>query len=131
MKTAIEILNDPNRFEQLSDGWIRDHAINKDWGPTSRKSINFKVAKKHCAFLGARLPEIKELQSLVDYQKYDQAIDKEAFKDTKSSWYWTNTPYAPDSGCAWCVSFYYGHVYNIRKDNTNYVRPVRDIESAQ
>jgi len=114
-----------SRFSLLDDGWILDRRLELEWGPTASKQMNLEEAKKHCASLGARLPEMHELHSLVDYKTYDPAIDKEAFKDTKSGWYWTATPYAPDADFAWCVSFRYGRVDGSREGYTLYVRPVR------
>ena len=76
-----------NRFKILRDGWIFDKALGIEWGPTSEKTMVWKDAKAYADKLGGRLPSVKELRSLVDYEKHDPCIDKDFFSDTKSSWY--------------------------------------------
>ena len=114
------------RFKKLSDGWVLDKALGIEWGPTQKKEMDWKDAKATCELLGGRLPTVKELRSLIDYEKHDPAIDKDFFSDTKSSWYWTSTECAWNkSGAAWVVYFGYGNVgYNF-KVSASYVRPVR------
>ncbi len=57
-----------------------------------------------------RLPDVRELQSIVDYGRYDPAIDPVfgAF----SSVYWSSTSGADFPDLAWSVSFYVGFVDN-------------------
>ena len=121
----LKLLRDPNRFKKLDDGWVRDMLCGLEWGPTADKTMTFKQAQDYCVKLGGRLPEVNELQSLVDYSKKDPAIDKDLFPDTKSSWYWTGTTHEVYSDCAWCVYVTNGYVVDINKDYVNYVRPVR------
>lgn len=118
------------RFAVVHDNWILDRSTGLEWGPTSKEQMNLEQAAAYCADQGGRLPTVKELFSLVDHDKYDPAIDKEIFSDTKSNWYWTATPYKGDSSYAWCVGFYDGGVSNDREDDTNYVRPVRASQCA-
>ena len=123
--TFIKLLRDPNRFRKLEDGWVRDSLLGIEWGPSSRESMTFKQAQAYCKKLKARLPEVNELQSLVDYTKYDPAIDTSIFADTVSNWYWSGTTHAGHSDYAWIVSFYNGFVNWYNKGYSNYVRPVR------
>lgn len=113
------------RFEVLEDGWIRDRQLGLDWGPSSEKRLDFEDAEKYCADKGGRLPTLRELHSLVDYEKYDPSIDKEVFKDQESSWYWTGTPVADGPDYAWIVNFRYGIVHYDHRGNSNCVRPCR------
>jgi len=72
-----------------------------------------------------RLPNVKELSSLVDRSRCYPAIDVAAFPATPSSWFWSSSPYAGGSYSAWLVSFYNCYVsYNFRF-NGNAVRLVR------
>ena len=124
--TFLSKLRDPNRFKKLPDDWVRDTMVGVEWGPSSDKYLTFSQAQEYCAKLGGRLPEVNELQSLVDYTKRDPAINKDLFPDTKSSWYWTGTELAGSASSAWCVYFFYGHVlYDSVKGDGGYVRPVR------
>jgi hypothetical protein len=121
----IKLLKDPNRFQKLEDGWVRDKLVGIEWGPSSKDEMNFAKAQQYCSKLGGRLPEVNELQSLVDHTKYNPSIDTNIFQDTLASWYWTGTQHAKYADCAWCVGFDYGGVGNGSKGLDNYVRPVR------
>lgn len=75
-----------------------------------------------------RLPNIKELQSLVEHRCSGAAINKTAFPNT-SELYWSSTPLPGnerDFALAWAVSFVYGDGDAGDGDDTNAVRLVRD-----
>ena len=72
-----------------------------------------------------RVPNIKELQSIVDNRITDPAIDPNAFPGTNSSSYWSATTYSLNSGSAWFVAFRTGAVSSSSKSVSNYVRCVR------
>ena len=82
-----------------------------------------------------RLPNVKELQSLIDFAFYRPALSNDAgtgkwlegnaFTGVQSNAYWTSTTYAANTGYAWGVSLYNGYVYDGHKSNTYYVWPVR------
>jgi hypothetical protein len=55
-----------------------------------------------------RLPNAKELRSIVDYERYQPAINLNYFSDTLSTPYWSSTTNAGDTGNAWVVGFYSG-----------------------
>ena len=76
-----------------------------------------------------RVPEIEELQTLVNFKAVNPSIDADLFPGTKSDWYWTNTAYAPSpSGYAWYVSFTYGYSdFDDRDDDDGFVRAVRSV----
>jgi hypothetical protein len=126
VKNFSETLHAADRFEKLSDGWVKDKLLGVDWAPTSDKSMVFKDAQKYCADLNGRLPSIEELQTVIDYREENPAIN-EIFADTKTDdWYWSGTTTDWNKGRAWCVYFFYGDVYfSGNKDDDGYVRPVR------
>jgi len=76
---------------------------------------------------GWRLPNVKELASLVDKTRTSPAIDTTAFPAAPSNGYWSSTPYAGNSGVAWFVDFYNGYVYDygLRNSYFFHVRLVR------
>lgn len=74
---------------------------------------------------GWRLPNVKELASLVDKTRTSPAIDTSAFPATPSNWYWSATPYAGYSGYAWYVYFGYGSVSHYTRLSNFHVRLVR------
>jgi hypothetical protein len=62
--------------------------------------------------VGWRLPNVRELQSIVDEsQTTVPAIDSSAFPGTPDNDYWTSSAYAPMSGQAWYVAFGDGVAY--------------------
>ena len=122
----LDKLTAPGRFFKRPDGWVRDNLLGLDWGPSSNEQMDYADAEKHCESLGGRLPELRELHSLVDYKQSNPAINKEFFGDTKTDdYYWSKTPSLRWSNCAWVVTFYSGSVGYRNKDYTHYVCPVR------
>lgn len=84
-----------------------------------------------------RLPNIRELQSIVTYfQVHEPMIDQRAFPNTKGSPYWSSTTYNVTSGdnadaadWAWGIDFLYGNILLHAKNlvdgnNDSYVRCV-------
>ncbi len=118
-----------DRFVRNSDGTVKDSLLNLIWYPTLSKKFTWVEANEECKKMGCRLPTRRELESLLDLTKHDPAIDKEIFPDTKTDdYYWTSTPCAWDSGCAWVVYFYYGGVHSYNKGYHSCVRPVRSSQ---
>ncbi|MCP4237204.1 MAG: DUF1566 domain-containing protein, partial [Aestuariibacter sp.] len=73
-----------------------------------------------------RLPNIKELRSIVEYQCSDPAINSSRFPATASSYYWSSSASAVYSSNAWCVHFNDGRDNNNGRSNgSRYVRLVR------
>ncbi|MEK7846512.1 MAG: DUF1566 domain-containing protein [Nitrospinota bacterium] len=72
-----------------------------------------------------RLPNIKELESITDDNRYNSAIDSTYFPNINSSYYWSSTTYASYSSYAWFVYFYFGNVGCDGKSGYGYVRCVR------
>ncbi len=72
-----------------------------------------------------RLPNVRELETLVAWDRYNPAIDTTYFPECRSSVYWSSSPYANYSYYAWSVFFYYGYVDFNNKANHYYVRCVR------
>jgi hypothetical protein len=78
-----------------------------------------------------RLPTIKELLSLVDYERFSPAIDTAFFK-CESNWYWSITPDASSpGGFAWSVFFDSGDADFSGQSYAAFVRPVRSARASQ
>ncbi len=123
----FEPLYNPARFKKLKDGWIKDSLLGVDWGKSSNKRMNWTEAKEYAIKEGGRLPEIDELNSLVDRSKYKPATHP-IFTDAQSNNYWSGTTFAGYTGLAWFVYFGYGYVYGDYKAYGYYVRPVRSSQ---
>lgn len=80
-------------------------------------------------FLGCsdwRLPNRKELYSLIDHSNYNPALPSDhCFMEVQNSKYWTSTTYAYGTSSAWMVDIQYGYVNPWNKTLTAYVWPVR------
>ena len=76
-----------------------------------------------------RLPTINELDSIVNNDIYNPAINTTYFPNTVSSDYWSSTTYAPNTFVAWGVYFGYGNDSPSAKDDSYYVRAVRGGQS--
>ena len=72
-----------------------------------------------------RLPNVKELASLVDRSRTLPTIDVTAFPATPFGGFWSSSPYAGDSSYAWYVSFSYGYVDYSSRNDYDAVRLVR------
>jgi hypothetical protein len=77
-----------------------------------------------------RLPNVKELESVLKIDAANPAIDATAFPNTITQSYWSSTPYTPNPARAWYVNFYYGNTdaYD-QSGNILFVRLVRSGQS--
>ena len=73
-----------------------------------------------------RLPNLRELQSLIDYGQSSPALPAfSPFTGVQSDIYWSSTTRADDTGYAWFVYLSSGNVNYDDVTLTNYVWPVR------
>jgi hypothetical protein len=74
-----------------------------------------------------RLPNRKELLSLIDRERYQPALPSgHNFTDVQLEYYWTSTTYAYDTSRAWIVGMRYGIADPRDKTGNARVWPVRD-----
>ncbi len=76
-----------------------------------------------------RLPNCRELQSLIDYGTYDPPLPGAHPFDSvpnSSAMYWTSTTFAFMPSAAWVISMNYGYLYYDEKEEEYYVWCVRD-----
>lgn len=82
--------------------------------------------QKFGGFSDWRMPNVRELGSLVNTETYNPAIDTRWFPNTMSHGYWSSTTYVLDSTLAWVVPFYHGLVNHYgSKSGAYHVRAVR------
>jgi hypothetical protein len=129
----------PAGFE-IRDDVVIDLARGLMWSRADvvPKGCNHATAEKACrelrlhGFDDWRLPTRAELLTLVDDTRHEPAIDTAAFPSCKSNWYWTSTPCAWSSGCAWFVSFGYGYASLAPRGNGYaHARAVRSVSPGQ
>ena len=111
--------------------WVKDPStLGGVWGKKGEPLYTWSDAITNCEALEYagkddwRLPNIKELMSIVDYGRSGPAIDP--VFTSQSYNYWSSTAPAGTADYVWTVNFTYGNVFNINKDDGYcYVRPVR------
>ncbi|MEZ5478585.1 MAG: DUF1566 domain-containing protein [Thiolinea sp.] len=87
-------------------------------------SMNWQQALES-AGSGWRLPNIKELASIIEQRCWSPAIDTGFFPNTPNSYYWSSSPYAYYNNFAWALDFNYGGDGASFKNSHRYVRLVR------
>jgi hypothetical protein len=121
----------PTGFIDNGNGTITDIYTTLTWQQAPTNVMSWEAALSYCECLNLgsytdwRLPTIKELRSLVDYNRYEPAIDTTFFPNTLMSLYWSSTTFTNSPDYAWGMSFddagdYYGY-----KGYGGYVRAVR------
>src|SRR6185295_8336660 len=116
------------RFKILKDGWVMDRTLRIQWCRSSQHERDFEETLKYASAMGAMIPTLKQLLSLVDYSRKCPAIDNSIFKRIKSEWYWTRSRLAGYQNSIWCVNFNFGVVTFTQSDLKNYVLLCRSIK---
>jgi hypothetical protein len=118
------LINKDNTITDIHTGlmWQRN---------TFDSQLDWHQALIHCenlSFAGYndwRLPTIKELRSIVDFNNINPAINGSIFSDTRSEKYWTSTSSHQYNDNAWSLNFSYGVYNDYSKSSLYYVRAVR------
>lgn len=138
--SRYEILGNGNEVKDKQTGLIWQRcSLGQAWDATANNgngscsgtasTHNWPEALTQALSLGNgyRLPNIKELQSLVEEACYSPAINNKIFPNTNTNTsYWSASPFANDGYNAWRVLFYDGHAHGRLKYNSYYVRAVRE-----
>ena len=130
--------NDANRFSVNADDTITDNCTGLQWqrftadlnGDGESDTLTWCEAFDYCNHLTLggqvdwRLPNVRELQSIVDYGRMFPAADP-LFRAEASN-YWSSTSNLNQPSEAWVVIFNLGSVITFEKNDKNtYVRAVR------
>ena len=135
--TGLMWLKNANCIQTNYPGFDTD-ATNGDGMVTWQHALDFVAGINAGAYTACgstytdwRLPNVKELQSLIDYGQYNPALPSgytSIFTNVLSSSYWSSTTYAPYPNNAWHVGFngglvlysvksYYHSVWSVRGSN--------------
>ena len=118
------------KFKDNGDGTVTDVDTGLTWQQAHVKK-DWEAAITYCEGLNYanhqdwRLPNISELQKIIDMTKSDLTIDPIAFPGTKASLYWSATTYESYDKMAYVVDFSNGNLLSEDKIFANYVRCVR------
>ncbi len=134
-----------SRFTDNGDGtvtdnltglmWVKDPSeLGGSWGyPGSPNQMNWYDALNNCenleyaGYSDWRLPNILELESLVNFGVYGIVIDTYYFPNAQPSGYWSSTLFEQYDYYVWLIYFSDGYRTNYPRDYSYYyyVRPVR------
>ena len=116
---------------------VKDTTLNLQWQDNAVSGkMTLKDAKNYCSNLslrgfGWRLPNQKELRSIVDKSNFYPAISS-AFTKTSlrvsNSMYWSTTPFIGNKDGMWLVGFWAGGDHY---STVNYQANVRCVRKAQ
>lgn len=127
--------NQPRVFKDNGTGTITDMITNLVWQKHDQgAAAAWEDAIKRCeeltlgGFSDWRLPNIKELRSIVDSRTYAPAAFIPYFPGTRTDSYWSSTTYAANPASAWLVNFWHGEVDASSKGTAFFVRCVRGGE---
>ena len=109
--------------------WLRNpDSTSRTWSSAITYCDGLDGSTGRGGFVDWRLPNIRELQSLIDYGRKLPALpSNHPFENVVSSWYWSSTTYLDAPQYAWCVHFSNGYVFNAEPGKTGklFVWPVR------
>ena len=120
------------RFVDNGNGTVTDNCTGLTWQQAREPGPGrtWAEALEYCEYLELggktdwRLPNVRELQSIVDYGRWDPAIDP-VFSVVSDFWYWSSSSRVDDPTYAWSVSFYCLIVAPADKEGGGFVLAVR------
>ena len=81
------------------------------WGP----AITYAEGLTFAGFTDWRVPNVKELMSIINFSLSSPTIDNTKFVNTYSNYYWTSTTNIPNTIAAWYITFGFGFVLSTSK----------------
>jgi hypothetical protein len=124
----------PHTFTVHGDGTVTDDVTGLMWQQMDDNDLrNWDDALDYCEDLVLppgehtdwRLPDVKELRSIIDYEEYEPALDPAVFPGTNFAFYWSSNTTVSQPNDAWYVHFSDGQVHHSMKVNIYHVRCVR------
>ncbi|NTV13165.1 MAG: beta-propeller fold lactonase family protein [Desulfobulbaceae bacterium] len=119
------------RFTDLGNQTVTDRDSGLMWQQSEGGAMNWEAALSYCqglnlATLGDwRLPNLKELNSLIDHGRSNPALDSGVFPNGAATAYWSATSVAGVLGQAWTVEFAAGATGKSEKTVNAKVRCLR------
>jgi hypothetical protein len=124
-------------FSIIGDGTVVHLETDLAWQQQNDSiARNWEEAIDYCENLSLgnkddwRLPNARELITIVDYTTYSPSINVDVFTNTYSSYYWSSTTHSEYTNSAWYVRFDAGYSLSSEKSEKHYVRCVRNVHSG-
>ena len=96
----------------ITNGTVLDNKTHLTWQQTATTNVTLAAARTTCTNAGFRLPTLKEMSTIIDYQvplgldPANALIDQTAFPGTPNVFFWTATPVANFPTFSWTVGFF-------------------------
>lgn len=129
-------LPNPASYTALN-GYVLDNVTGLSWqqpidsdnancaeGCTQADAIEYCANLELAGQCDWRLPTRIELVSIVDYNVSQPSINA-VFAGTPADYFWTSSPFQPNTESAWTVGFYDGYASVLSTSNAGHVRCVR------
>ena len=126
------------RFTDNENGTVTDNATGLMWAKDGQgagcynggsirwaQALTYAEGLTFAEYTDWRVPNIKELLSIVDFSKRQPAID-EIFVNTEVAYYWSSTTYIGITAEALIIYFYWGWINWQTKTDRSNLRLVRD-----
>jgi hypothetical protein len=122
------------RFTDNGDGTVTDNLTGLMWtrdanmagGMTWSDAIDYCNNLNYAGYTDWRLPNINELESLIDAEQYGPALpENHPFINAQLDHYWSSITSASNADDAWYVTVLFGDVHWYDKSYSLYVWPVR------
>lgn len=133
--TRYELLNNGSEVKDIKTNLIWQRcSVGQTWSGTGgcTGAVTYKGHWLYALSLAGgewRIPNIKELSSLVERACFAPAINESIFPNTQSSVYWSSSPTAMYGGSdVWVVDFSNGYIYNDVQFLNFYIRLVRSAQ---
>ena len=96
-------------------------------GQTWQVALDYANSINLCGFSDWRLPNVNELESLVNSEVANPSVflNAQGFSNVQATFYWSSSSYAGSPDLAWAVFMVSGGVDAISKSDSYYVWPVR------
>ena len=109
----------------LGQNWNGATCTGTAQGYTWQPALQAAEGSSFAGYGDWRLPDVKELSSIVEQACINPAINATVFPATLNNWYWSASPYAGSVSGAWGVHFLGGDGHALGKAFDGRVRLVR------
>lgn len=92
------------------------------------EAMEFASSSNYAGYVDWRLPNIKELRSIVEHRCIAPALNSEVFPIPWTMTFWSATPALASPDAAWTVYSYYGKASWDARDGNETIRLVRNAE---